>query len=96
MIANRRRAALLLFVATFFVSACQQRPSEEECLRSFENFLRLSTGAILSEADIAKMAREATSRDMAAEVCTKKKSRARVLCEIDARSVDELKACNEN
>lgn len=74
--------------------ACAERPTEEECLLSFENFLRLNTGSILSDEDIAKMSREAMSRDMAAQVCAENKSRARVLCEIEAQSLAGLKACD--
>ncbi|MEQ9364085.1 MAG: hypothetical protein RIF32_07580 [Leptospirales bacterium] len=78
-----------------FVGACTERPSEEECVQSLENFLRLNTGDILSEAEISKMAREAMSRDMASQVCRKNKSRERVLCEIQAESLEKLKACDQ-
>lgn len=81
--------AALLSAAT----ACTARPSEEECLRSLENFFRLSTGGLLSDADVRRMVTE-QDRDMTA-VCREKKSRAQVRCEIEAQSLAELKDCGE-
>lgn len=92
----RFACVILLMIGIGLSGGCTERPTEEECLRSFENFLRLNTGEILSEEDIAKMSREAMSREMASQVCVKNKSRARVLCEIKAQSLTELKSCDGN
>ncbi len=84
----RRSLVAVLLLA---VTACTARPSEEECLRSLENFFRISTGGILSEAEVQRMVQE-QDRDLTA-VCREKKSREQVLCEIEATNLAELKAC---
>jgi hypothetical protein len=86
---------LLLLAGGVAGGACRQRPSQEECVRSFENFLRLNTGQILSEEDISRMARGPMNRSMASQVCVEKKSRERVLCEIEAASLEELRGCDQ-
>ncbi|MCR9144151.1 MAG: hypothetical protein NXI24_18025 [bacterium] len=92
---SRAAAFVVLAGGLAFAGACTERPSQEECLQSLENFLRLNTGSILSDEEIAKMAREAMSQNMASRVCVENKSRTRVLCEIAARNLSELRACEK-
>ncbi len=95
---SRWRAALGITLATALLAAvagggCKAQPSEEECLMSFQKFLMLSTGGALSAEDLARAVADPVNREMAASVCRDRKTRDQVLCEIDAQSLEALKAC---
>jgi hypothetical protein len=90
-------AAIAALLALIFVSGagvgCKAKPSEEECLMSFRKFLMLSTGGALSAEELARAVADPVNREMAASVCRDRKTRQQVLCEIDAQSFEELRAC---
>lgn len=85
---------LLLPCMLLFVGACKGKPTEQECQQSFENFVRLQS--IDRPAEERRMLLEAARSPDAqkmAGVCVKNKSRARVLCEINAKRLPDLSDC---
>lgn len=84
-------AALFALVAG--AAGCKAKPSEEECLMSFQKFLMLSTGGALSADELAQAVADPVNREMAASVCRDRKTREQVLCEINAQTLSALKAC---
>lgn len=84
-------AALLAAVGG--AAGCKAKPSEEECLMSFQKFLMLSTGGALSAEELAQAVADPVNREMAASVCRDRKTREQVLCEINAQTLEALKAC---
>ncbi|MCB1314712.1 MAG: hypothetical protein KDK27_02105 [Leptospiraceae bacterium] len=74
------------------IGSCRQTPSEEECRASLINFLRLQSGGRLSDELLNRMVDE-LDQGMASNVCREQKSREQVLCEINAKTIAELKSC---
>lgn len=91
--ALRLSVVATLLVALAGVAGCKAKPSEEECLMSFQKFLMLSTGGALSAEELAQAVADPVNREMAATVCRDRKTREQVLCEINAQTLDALKAC---
>lgn len=76
------------------VLACNRKPTEEECQKSFENFVRLQSQDRPPEVQqmMLESARSPEARKLAG-ACVKAKSRARVICEINAKRLPDLSDC---
>ncbi|MBX7057953.1 MAG: hypothetical protein K1X75_07790 [Leptospirales bacterium] len=87
--------SVLSLAAIFSGVRCTLRtsPNAEECRKGLRNFLRLQTGGALSEAQLDQLLNQGESPAMAEQVCIKKKSRLQVECEIEAKSIEELRLC---
>ena len=85
---------LVLPCLLLIAGACKGKPTEQECQQSFENFVRLQSIDRPAEEQrmLLEAARSPDAQKMAA-VCVKSKSRARVLCEINAKRLPDLSDC---
>ncbi|MCE9597321.1 MAG: hypothetical protein K8S54_05070 [Spirochaetia bacterium] len=83
---------LILLGALVLLTACRNKPTVEECTQSFENFIRLQAPNEHTATVALEAARGPASQQLA-RLCTEKKSRARVLCEIKARTIPDLSDC---
>ena len=83
------KTSLIISILGLFF-ACAAKPTEAECRQSLMKAMEL-TGMTRDALD--KMGKESTLFKSGAALCVKNKSRKRVLCEIAARSIDDMKAC---
>ncbi|MBL8020774.1 MAG: hypothetical protein JNM27_13970 [Leptospirales bacterium] len=74
------------------LAGCKNKPTTEECVQSFENFIRLQAPDPRTAEAALEAARGPRSEQLA-RVCIEKKSRARVLCEIKAKTIPDLSDC---
>lgn len=82
----------ILILLLLLSANCRNKPTVEECTQSFENFIRLQATDPHSAAVALEAARGPASQNLA-RLCTEKKSRARVLCEMKAKSIPDLSDC---
>ena len=93
---SRLSAAVVLCLWALIASACSQpeRPTRDECVRGFKNFIRLMTKDNPKRAAFMKKAESTLVKSMAGKF-VKSRKRAVVLCEIKAESLAALKACRK-
>lgn len=88
--------ALSCSIALLAGSGCREKaPTREECAASFQNFLRLYSEGVLDEHEIERMASGPMEKQLT-ELCTQRKTRRQVRCEIDAENWQELRACADS
>lgn len=95
----RTNSALIIagFVVSFAVGACGGKPSEEDCIKFADNYLKqMSAGAQEGPAaDITRQVGEGMRPDLLKD-CNERGDKAEVDCAIKATTMKELQQCANN
>ena len=96
----RTNSALIIaagFVVSFAVGACGGKPSEEDCIKFADNYVKqMSAGAQEGPAaDITRQVAEGMRPDLL-KACNEEGNKAEVDCAIKATSMKELQQCAIN
>lgn len=89
-----KSVAALFLTGIILVNCSPEPPTKEECVAGLRNFMKLKLKKEgLPEEEIEGIL-ESVPATMA-EVCVKNRTAAEVQCEIQAKSLAELKACRQ-
>ena len=91
-----RNIVFLFALCAFFLIGCRsdeepKKPTKEECIQSYRNFIRLMAGPGKAK----ELLKKTQQTDHLAGHCVKKRERQEVLCEIKAQSLEEMRNCRK-
>ena len=93
-LSHQRPRLIAVLVLLFLSVGCgPTRPTAEECLRGLKNFVSLRFPSTPGkENPFLKMAEGKTSQALA-QKCVQERSRTEILCQINAKTLEEIKGC---